>query len=85
MTTVTIEEVEQLATQLPAAEQLKLLARISTQLSNLGVATLPVNAELERQQREARAEAFLQELDAIAERVALHSIVDIIPTSQSRL
>jgi len=69
MTTVTIDQVEQLATQLPVTEQLELLARISTQLSNLRMAVQPVNEEEDRRQREARADALLREFDAIAESI----------------
>lgn len=69
MTTVTIEQVEQLATQLPAAEQLELLARISTQLSGWAFATPVVDTEAERQARAARADALMRELDAIADSI----------------
>ena len=85
--TVTIEQVEQLAVQLPAVEQLELLARISTQLSNRGVVALPVNAGLERQQREAWAEAFLQECDAVAASIdgEFDAVADIRECREERL
>ena len=84
--TVTIEQVEQLAVQLPATEQLKLLARISIQLSDLGIAAQPVNAEAERRQREAQAEALLQELDAIAESIEgeFDAVADIRESREER-
>ena len=76
MTTVTIEQVEQLATQLPAAEQLELLARISTQLSGWAIAVPTVDTEAERQVRAARAKALMQELDAIADSIEIRGESD---------
>jgi predicted Zn-dependent peptidase len=64
---VTVEQVEQLALQLPTSEQLKLVARISTQLSNLMAMITP--SGIEQQEREAMADALLAELDAIAESI----------------
>lgn len=66
---VTLEQVEQLAVQLPVIDRLKLLARISDQLSRLGTAEMPSDAESARWEREAMADALLQELDAIAESI----------------
>ena len=65
---VTLEHVEQLAVQLPVIDRLKLLARISDQLSRLGV-EMPSDMESVRREREAMADALLQELDAIAESI----------------
>ncbi|MGH9843428.1 MAG: hypothetical protein ACREEM_32220 [Blastocatellia bacterium] len=78
MTTVTIEQVEQLATQLPAAEQLKLLARISAQLSDSAIAVPTVDTEAERQARAARAQALMQELDAIADSIEIRGESDAV-------
>lgn len=66
---VTLEQVEQLAMQLPAMEQLKLVARISEQLSRSDMAELQVEAEPERWESEAMADALLRELDSIAESI----------------
>ena len=66
---VTLEQVEQLAMQLPAAEQLKLLASISTQLSDSAIVAPLVDEEADRKAREAQAEALLQEWDAIADSI----------------
>jgi len=71
---VTLEQVEQLAMQLPAMEQLELVARISEQLSRSGVGEEP------RRQREIDysisaisptegADELLRELDSIAESI----------------
>lgn len=64
---VTFEQVEQLSVRLPPPEQLKLVARISEQLSNLMATIVPPGMESVRQEREAMADALLAELDAIAE------------------
>jgi len=66
---VTLEQVEQLVMQLPPTEQLKLIAHISNQLSRSGMRVLSSNAELAKREREAMADALLQELDAIAESI----------------
>lgn len=66
---VTLEQVEQLVMQLPPTEQLKLIAHISDQLSRSEMRMLSSNAELARREREAMADALLQELDAIAESI----------------
>ena len=63
---VTFEQVEQLAVRLPPPEQLKLVARISEQLSNLMATIAPSGMEEVQQEREAMADALLAELDAIA-------------------
>lgn len=76
MTTVTIDQVEQLATQLPAAQQLELLARISTQLSNSVFAAPVADTEAERQARAARADALMRELDAIADSIEIRGECD---------
>ena len=66
---VTIEQVEQLAMQLPSPEQLKLVARISEQLSGLALKIPPSGIEQVQREREAMADALLAELDAIAESI----------------
>jgi predicted Zn-dependent peptidase len=66
---VTFEQVEQLAVQLPPPEQLRLVARISEQLSNLMATIASSGMESERQEREAMADSLLAELDAIAESI----------------
>ena len=66
---VILEQVEQLAMQLPPTEQLKLMAHISEQLSRLGVMVPLSNAEKVQREREAMADALLQELDTIAESI----------------
>ncbi len=65
--TVTFEQVEQLAAQLPPPEQLKLVAYLSDRLSGLLKMAQPLDLDLARQKREAMADALLAELDAIAE------------------
>jgi len=65
---VTLEQAEQLVTQLPPPEQLKLVAYISEQLSGLLKTTLSHDAESARK-REAQADALLAELDEIAESI----------------
>lgn len=65
---VTLEQVEQLAAQLPPAEQLKLLASISGQLGQAEVTVPPASADMQRL-REAMADELLAELDAIAESI----------------
>ncbi|MBT9159656.1 MAG: hypothetical protein DDT27_01165 [Dehalococcoidia bacterium] len=66
---VTFEQVERLAIQLPPPEQLKLVARISEQLSGFMPATPPLDIERAQQEREAMADALLAELDAIADSI----------------
>jgi hypothetical protein len=66
---VTLEQVEQLVMQLPPTEQLKLMAHMSEQLSRLGITAPPSAAELVQREREAMADALLQELDGIAESI----------------
>ena len=66
----TLEQVEQLVMQLPPTEQLNLMAHISEQLSRLGMTVLPSDdAEQAPREREAMADALLQELDTIAESI----------------
>jgi hypothetical protein len=67
--TVTFEQVEQLAVQLPPPEQLKLVAHLSEQLSGLLKTVQPLDMELTRQKREAIANALLAELDTLAESI----------------
>ena len=66
---VTIEQVEQLAMQLPSPEQLKLVARISEQLSGFAPKIPSSGIEQVQREREAMADALLAELDAIAESI----------------
>lgn len=67
--TITLEQVEELATQLPPTEQLKLVAHLCDQLST----TLPVAPaekdidEQARQEWEAPVNAWLTECEQIAE------------------
>lgn len=63
---VTFEQVEQLAAQLLPPEQLKLVARISKQLSNFMPTKPLLDIERAQHEREAMADALLAELDAIA-------------------
>jgi hypothetical protein len=67
--TVTFEQVEQLALQLPPPEQLKLVAYLSEQLSGLLKVIQPLDTKLAQQKREAMADALLAELDTIAESI----------------
>ena len=82
---VTLEQVEQLALQLPPTEQLKLMAHISEQLSKSGM-TAPPPAEPAPREREAMADALLRELDAIAESIegAFDSAEDIRQIREER-
>lgn len=73
---VTLEQVEQMAMRLPAMEQLKLLARISTRLSNSATTAPLVADEADRKVREAQAAALLQELDAIADSIEIRGASD---------
>ena len=66
---VTIEQVEQLAVQLPPPEQLKLVARISEQLSQLLPAAQETDMECQRRDYAARVEAFLAACDEAAEQI----------------
>ena len=66
---VTVEQVEQLAVQLSPPEQLKLVARISEQLSGLVLKIPSSGIEQVQREREAMADALLAELDAIAESI----------------
>lgn len=59
---VTLDQVEQLASQLPPSERLKLVAHICEQLS---VATTESDAEQVRQQRLCLAEELLAECNDI--------------------
>lgn len=64
-----LEQVEQLVMQLPPTEQLKLMAHISVELSKLEMMALPSDVKRVQREREATADALLQELDAIAESI----------------
>jgi hypothetical protein len=66
---VTLDQVEQLAMQLTATEQLKLLAHLSEHLSRLELAALRSDVEPTPRGREAMADALLQELDRIVENI----------------
>ena len=65
---VTLEQIEQLAVQLPPQEQLKLVAHISERLSTFDRLRLETDDEAVRRERAARAEAILALCDAAAER-----------------
>lgn len=72
---VTLEQVEQLAMQLPAIEQLKLVARVSEQLSRSGVVfespavSLSI-ADLSVISPAEKVDKLLRELDSIAESIS---------------
>lgn len=68
-TTVTFEQVEQLAAQLSPPEQLKLVAYLSEQLSGLLKANLAANSESVQGMREVMADKLLAELDGVAESI----------------
>lgn len=61
-TTMTLDQVEQLATQLPPHEQLKLLSRLSERLTE--ALSLPVSVSKREQER--KAAAILRECDRAA-------------------
>lgn len=65
----TLDQLEQSVMQLPPNEQLKLMARMSDNLTRLGLTMLPAAPEQVQREREARADALLQELDTIAESI----------------
>jgi len=66
---VTFEQVERLVIQLPPPEQLKLVARISEQLSGFMPMIPPLDKERAQREREAMADALLAELEAIADSI----------------
>lgn len=61
---ITLEEAEQLVTQLPWQEQLKLLAKISERLSESG--SLTAEEERQRRQYAEQIERFLKMCDEMA-------------------
>ena len=65
---LTLAQVEALAVQLPPQEQLKLMAHISAQLSELPRLTPETDEEQLRRERLARTKAILALCDAAAER-----------------
>ena len=65
----TLDQLEQSVMQLPPKEQLKLMARMSDNLTRLGLTVPPAAPEQVQREREARADALLQELDTIAESI----------------
>ncbi len=66
---VNLEKVEQLAMQMTPIDQLKLLARISENLSKLKWKLSKSDTETGKRKREAMANTLLQELDMIAESI----------------
>jgi len=66
---VTFEQVEQLALQLPPPEQLKLVAHINERLSPLMPTAQGIDAECQRRAYAARVEAFLAACDEVAEQI----------------
>jgi hypothetical protein len=64
---LTLDQVEQLAMQLPAEEQLELAARINELLSGWGIAMS--EPPLEKFSPEEMADKLLGELDSIAESI----------------
>ena len=67
--TVSLEQLEELATQLPLAERLQLVAHICQQLSTALTAEPAAESaeERARQERLAKLEAWLAECDKVAE------------------
>ena len=65
----TLDQVEQSVMQLSPTEQLKLMAHISDKLSRLGITVPRADEEQVQREREAMADALLQELDTIAESI----------------
>jgi hypothetical protein len=68
---LTLDQVEQLAMQLPAEEQLELAARINEQLSRSGVVgeSLQIKVPLSEISPAEWADMLLLELDSIAESI----------------
>ncbi len=67
---LTFEELQQRVTQLPAQQQLQLLAQVSKQLSRLplGALTQKANAENQsKQQKVAEIDAWLAQCDSVAD------------------
>lgn len=60
--TVTLDQVEQLATQLPPQEQLKLLSRLSERLTE----TLSLPVAVSKREEERKVAAVLRECDRAA-------------------
>lgn len=67
--TVTVDQIEELAAQLPPHEQLRLLARISERLSHQSLAAQETDAERQRREYAAQVEAFLAACDEVAEQI----------------
>jgi len=65
----TLDQLEQSVMQLPPNEQLKLMARMSDNLTRLELTVSPAAPEQVQREREAMADALLQELDTIAESI----------------
>jgi hypothetical protein len=61
--TVTVDQIEDLAAQLPPQELLKLLARISERLSQPSPTTQETDAERQRREYAVQVEAFLKLCD----------------------
>ncbi len=67
--TVTLEQLEELASQLPADKQLQLVSRLTERLSLMPLPhTEPDEARL-RKEREALADAIIAACDAVAESI----------------
>jgi hypothetical protein len=64
---VTLEHIEQLVSQLPPPEQLKLVAHIGERLS--GLLLLETDDERQHHEYAARVEAFLAACDDVAEQI----------------
>ncbi len=84
--TVTYEEVETLAEQLPPREQLKLVAKISDRLSKQTATQPQTTEEGQRQDHAARVETFLQMIDEKAAECSgeMDSAVDIRQIREER-
>lgn len=65
----TLDQLEQSVMQLPPNDQLKLMARMSDNLTRLELTAPPAAPEQVQREREARADALLQELDTISESI----------------
>ena len=65
---VTLEQVEQLAVQLPPSERLKLVARLCEQLS--ATPSVESGEQKARRVRLAQVDVWLAECDAVAESIA---------------
>lgn len=66
---MTLEQVKELVAQLPPQDQLRLVAHIGEQLSQLPPLVQEADAERQRREYAARVEAFLAACDEVAEQI----------------